>query len=211
MPVPIWRLLRRKLWRSPAPSAVRTFGSPPNGGRQGPLRKVRRGVSCAGGRPPRRQRRRRAENRRAAPQYIGVECRVCQTRMYGRLDQVGKQLKCPDCGAARSSRRRPSRRSKNMPAAMEGEQYELWGRRRSAAVAEMLAAQPKYIAVDAALPHADARHREPGRQEAQVPRLRHGERRAAAEEPQNESVRAASRRRRSRLIDPTLTPANGRR
>jgi DNA-directed RNA polymerase subunit RPC12/RpoP len=35
----------------------------------------------------------------ADPQYIGVECRVCQTRMYGRPDQIGKEVKCPDCGA----------------------------------------------------------------------------------------------------------------
>ena len=34
-----------------------------------------------------------------APDYIGVSCRVCQTRLFGRLNQVGKPLKCPDCGA----------------------------------------------------------------------------------------------------------------
>src|SRR5437773_2155352 len=33
------------------------------------------------------------------PEYIGFECRVCGTRMFGRADQVGKQIKCDDCGA----------------------------------------------------------------------------------------------------------------
>jgi len=36
----------------------------------------------------------------AAPntrQEFGIECMVCGTRMYATLDQVGKQLKCPDC------------------------------------------------------------------------------------------------------------------
>ncbi len=36
---------------------------------------------------------------------------------------------------------------KKPPAAMEGEQYELWGVDEAPSVAEMLAAQPKYIAV----------------------------------------------------------------
>jgi len=42
------------------------------------------------------------EERESPPQYIAVVCRVCQTRMYGRPDQVGQTLKCPDCGAAKS-------------------------------------------------------------------------------------------------------------
>lgn len=31
-------------------------------------------------------------------EYVGVGCHVCGTRMYGRLRDVGRRLKCPDCG-----------------------------------------------------------------------------------------------------------------
>ncbi len=31
-------------------------------------------------------------------EYAGVGCQVCGTRMYGRLTDVGRRLKCPDCG-----------------------------------------------------------------------------------------------------------------
>src|SRR5262245_45931184 len=34
----------------------------------------------------------------AEPQHVGFECRLCQTRMYARVKDVGKKMKCPDCG-----------------------------------------------------------------------------------------------------------------
>jgi DNA-directed RNA polymerase subunit M/transcription elongation factor TFIIS len=82
-----------------------------------------------------------------APRHISVLCRVCQTLMYGGLDQVGKPLKCPDCGAQTILPPQPEKPKKPL-AAMEGEQYELWGVDEAPSVAEMLAAQPKYIAVE---------------------------------------------------------------
>jgi len=81
------------------------------------------------------------------PQYIAVVCRVCQTLMYGRLDQVGKPIKCPDCGAQTIVPPPEKVKPKKALAAMEGDQYELWGVDEAPSVAEMLAAQPKYIAV----------------------------------------------------------------
>lgn len=88
------------------------------------------------------------EDENRPPQYIAVECRLCQTRMYGRLDQVGQELKCPDCGARTKVPPPPKKQSTNVPAALEGEQYELWGVEEQPLPAALVAAQPKYIAVN---------------------------------------------------------------
>lgn len=80
-------------------------------------------------------------------QYIGVECPRCQTRMYGLLHQVGREMKCPDCGAKTVLPPPPPSKKKNIPAAMEGEQYELWEADESPLPSVLYAHQPKYIAV----------------------------------------------------------------
>lgn len=83
-----------------------------------------------------------------APKPIAVYCRVCQTLMYGRADQIGHQLKCPDCGALNVVPKPPHEATaRHAPAALQGEQYEVWGVDEAPSVAEMIAAQPKYIAV----------------------------------------------------------------
>ncbi len=81
------------------------------------------------------------------PLHVSVLCRVCQTLMYGRFDQVGQPLKCPDCGAQTILPPPQPVKPKKPLAAMEGDQYELWGVDEAPSVAEMLAAQPTYIAV----------------------------------------------------------------
>jgi predicted Zn finger-like uncharacterized protein len=81
------------------------------------------------------------------PKPIAVSCRVCQTLMYGRRDQVGKQIKCPDCGAQNVVPPPPVEKVKKQPAAIEGDQYEVWGVDEAPPLAEIIAAQPKYIAV----------------------------------------------------------------
>lgn len=91
--------------------------------------------------PPRQD---RAE---ADPQYIGVECRVCGTRMFGRPDQVGQPLKCPDCGARTVLPPAPPPKPRNIPAALEGEQYELWDAEDQPLPSELIAAQPQFIPV----------------------------------------------------------------
>jgi DNA-directed RNA polymerase subunit RPC12/RpoP len=86
----------------------------------------------------------------SSPQLIGLECRVCGTRLYGRADQVGKKIKCPDCGAGTVIPEPPKPKPLNMPAALEGEQYELWDFDEQPLPSELIAAQPKYIAVTCA-------------------------------------------------------------
>jgi hypothetical protein len=82
----------------------------------------------------------------AQPDYIGVACRVCQTRLFGRLSQVGQELKCPDCGAMTVLKAlTPEAEISPRPA---GEQYELWDA-DDAPLPVNCAAQPKYIAVNA--------------------------------------------------------------
>ncbi|MEX0611197.1 MAG: hypothetical protein WD229_03675, partial [Pirellulales bacterium] len=88
-----------------------------------------------------------SSNPHASPEYIAVECRVCGTRMYGRPDQVGRKIKCPDCGAGTVLPPPPKPKPKNMPAALEGEQYELWDADTQPLPAELIAQQPNYIAV----------------------------------------------------------------
>lgn len=60
------------------------------------------------------------------PETIGVNCRLCGTRMYGTLDQVGQLLSCPDCSTKTMLPAPQRRKGPNLPAALEGEQYALW-------------------------------------------------------------------------------------
>jgi DNA-directed RNA polymerase subunit RPC12/RpoP len=82
-----------------------------------------------------------------SPQYVSVDCRVCQTRLTGTLAQVGKELKCPDCGARTILPAPPKPKPKQIPAAMEGEQYELWGVDEQPLPSDLIKSQPKYVAV----------------------------------------------------------------
>lgn len=89
--------------------------------------------------------------KKAQSEYIGVACRVCQTRLFGRLSQVGQELKCPDCGATTVLKAPTPEKPKSLPAALEGDQYELWDADGAPLPSELLAAQPKYIAVSCRL------------------------------------------------------------
>src|SRR5262245_25851230 len=60
------------------------------------------------------------------PEHVGFDCRLCGTRLYARTQDVGKQLKCPDCHALTVIPPPPPPKAKNIPAALEGDQYELW-------------------------------------------------------------------------------------
>jgi DNA-directed RNA polymerase subunit RPC12/RpoP len=81
------------------------------------------------------------------PEFVGVTCRVCQTRLFGRLNQVGQPLKCPDCGAETILKAPIPEKPKSLPAALEGEQYELWDVDAAPRPEELRAAQPKYIPI----------------------------------------------------------------
>jgi DNA-directed RNA polymerase subunit M/transcription elongation factor TFIIS len=65
--------------------------------------------------------------------------------MYGRPDQVGRKIKCPDCGAQNEVKPPPAPKRKNTPAALEGDQYELYD--ADVRPTALKAAQPNYIAV----------------------------------------------------------------
>jgi DNA-directed RNA polymerase subunit M/transcription elongation factor TFIIS len=101
----------------------------------------------AGAHKERRVREIDLEDKPQTPQYIAVECRVCQTRMYGRPHQVGQKLKCPDCGALTEVPPPPPPKRKNIPAALEGEQYELWEADEQPLPSQLIATQPRFIAV----------------------------------------------------------------
>src|SRR5687768_362638 len=65
-----------------------------------------------------------AKHEEAAPEipvHVGFECRVCNTRLFARTEDVGKKLKCPDCHALTVIPPPPPPKPKNMPAALEGE------------------------------------------------------------------------------------------
>ena len=81
------------------------------------------------------------------PEHVGFECHLCQTRMYARVKDVGKKMKCPDCHSLTVIPPPPPPKKKNIPAALEGEQYELWEPDASPIAAELVAQQPRYIAV----------------------------------------------------------------
>jgi DNA-directed RNA polymerase subunit RPC12/RpoP len=81
-----------------------------------------------------------------APQYVGVDCRLCQTRLYGTPDQVGKELKCPDCGTL-TTLRPPGPVERKRPEAMEGEQYELMDETTPSTSAQV-ASLPQYVALN---------------------------------------------------------------
>jgi DNA-directed RNA polymerase subunit RPC12/RpoP len=84
------------------------------------------------------------------PQYVGVNCMLCGTRMYGTLADVGTELKCPDCGRM-TKLPPPEIKKKNIPAALEGEQYELWDGDDQPWGVTLSAEGPRYIAVECRL------------------------------------------------------------
>lgn len=62
-----------------------------------------------------------------APEYVGFACTLCATRLTARNCDVGKQMKCPDCGTRTRVPPPELPPPPSIPHAMQGEQYELWG------------------------------------------------------------------------------------
>jgi predicted Zn finger-like uncharacterized protein len=81
------------------------------------------------------------------PEFISVDCRVCGTRLTGRSEYIGKKVKCPDCGAGTELPAPEKPKPKNMPPALEGEQYELWDVDDQPLPSDLIASQPRFIQV----------------------------------------------------------------
>jgi len=86
-----------------------------------------------------------AEPEPSSPVHVGFECRVCGTRLYAEVGQVGTHVKCPDCHARTEVPPPPPPKKKNIPAALDGEQYELWDPDDQPLPSELKAAEPNYI------------------------------------------------------------------
>lgn len=59
-------------------------------------------------------------------EYIGINCVSCETRYYGTPRQLGSSIACPDCGTLNMVRRADRQDTPIRPAALDGEQYQLW-------------------------------------------------------------------------------------
>jgi hypothetical protein len=60
-----------------------------------------------------------------APKLHPVQCRLCQTLMYATDAQLGKKLKCPDCGALTVAHKRAPTKPTGPALVPEGEEYQL--------------------------------------------------------------------------------------
>jgi hypothetical protein len=54
-----------------------------------------------------------------------VECRVCQTLMYATDEQIGSEMKCPDCGVLTVAKLTEPQKPKRPRRALRGPEYEL--------------------------------------------------------------------------------------
>jgi len=59
------------------------------------------------------------------PKYYPVWCRVCDTLMHARAEQVGKKLACPDCGAKTLFKKLPVEKETKSALVADGEEYQL--------------------------------------------------------------------------------------
>jgi hypothetical protein len=95
---------------------------------------VQQGAAMAAGQqnPPAKQ---GAENEEmwaageAAPaaqqSYVPVHCRICDTRMYATVADVGSDVTCPDCGAKTKVKMVATKKGQAPPISVPGDAYEL--------------------------------------------------------------------------------------
>jgi predicted Zn finger-like uncharacterized protein len=96
--------------------------------------------------PPQPQKQ--PEKAPAEREFVSFECRVCGTRLTSYADRVGRKVKCPDCGAGTPVPEPPKPKAPNMPAALEGDQYELWDPDDQPLPSEIIASQSRYVAIN---------------------------------------------------------------
>ncbi|MEQ8837963.1 MAG: hypothetical protein RID07_14245, partial [Lacipirellulaceae bacterium] len=81
------------------------------------------------------------------PEYTSFGCKLCGTRLGFKIKHVGKKTKCPDCGTVNRIPPPEPKQKVPTPAAMEGEQFEVWGVDEAPLPEEMVANQPKLVPV----------------------------------------------------------------
>lgn len=59
------------------------------------------------------------------PKFFPVYCRNCDTLMHARLEQVGKKMACPDCGAKTMIQEPAKPKPKKSPLVPDGQEYQL--------------------------------------------------------------------------------------
>ncbi len=59
------------------------------------------------------------------PKFFPIWCRNCDTLMHARPEQVGKKLKCPDCGAKNDIVEPPPPKPKKSALVPDGSEYQL--------------------------------------------------------------------------------------
>ena len=66
-----------------------------------------------------------AEIAEKQPKFFAVWCRVCDTLMHARPEQVGKKITCPDCGATTKVKKPLPPKPKKSPLVPDGQEYQL--------------------------------------------------------------------------------------
>lgn len=87
------------------------------------------------------------ESTRADPlaELVGFACELCGTRINVPPRYVGRQVKCPDCDHATTVPQPEAKRPRPRPAAMEGEQYEVYEGEEQPRGIDLAAASPASI------------------------------------------------------------------
>jgi DNA-directed RNA polymerase subunit M/transcription elongation factor TFIIS len=82
---------------------------------------------------------------------VTFSCSLCQTRITVAVANVGKTVKCPDCGRRNVIPAPPKLAPKRPPAAMAGDQFELWGVDDAPTPAQLVARTPTLHPVECRL------------------------------------------------------------
>lgn len=87
----------------------------------------------------------------AAAKTLTFSCSLCQTRITAAIANVGQTVKCPDCGRRNLIPAPPKQAPKRAPAAMAGDQFELWGVDEAPTSAQIVARTPTLHPVECRL------------------------------------------------------------
>jgi DNA-directed RNA polymerase subunit M/transcription elongation factor TFIIS len=86
-----------------------------------------------------------------APTTVTFSCELCETRLTASVADVGRSVKCPDCGRRNIIPPPAPRQAPKTPAAMSGAQYGLWGVDNAPLPDELAAKAPKLHPVECQL------------------------------------------------------------